>query len=500
MKEEYKIFAGLEEFQSVREQFAELMNYIQSPEALQKEHGEIEDKLWEGGMELLRLMLQGHVDYRSTKEIKQEGIQGSDRVARTHCRKGRSRQLMSLFGEVQVQRMVYSARGKSSLFPLDADLNLGTDKYSHGLKRRIAEEMAKGSFDEAVLAVEKATGGKIPKRQAEEMSVRISQDFEEFYARRMEAGIESTEDLLIISLDGKGIVMRHEDLREQTRKAAERASRKRKARLSKGEKRNRKRMATVAAVYTVGRYYRSPEEIMGDEERPKRPRIRNKRIWASVERDLALVTEEAFQEAQRRDPEHQRQWVVLVDGHEDQLDHIRACIRRYDVDVTLVIDFIHVLEYLWKAAYCFHKDGSEEAEQWVLERALHILKGKVSDVAAGMRRSATLQKLPADKRKAVDKCADYLLKYRDMAGYDTCLEEGLPIATGVIEGACRHLVKDRLDITGARWRLASAEAILKLRALRSSGDFDTYWEFHKATELKRNHTAMYESLPLKEAA
>ncbi len=207
-----------------------------------------------------------------------------------------------------------------------------------------------------------------------------------------------------------------------------------------------------------------------------------------------------FQEAQRRDPEHRRQWVVLVDGHQDQLDRIRACIRRYKVDVTLVIDFIHVLEYLWKAAYCFHKDGSEQAEQWVLKRALHILKGKVSDVAAGMRRSATLRELPADKRKAVDKCADYLLKYRDMACYDRCLEKGLPIATGVIEGACRHLIKDRLDITGARWRLAGAEAILKLRALRSSGDFEAYWEFHKAKELERNHIAMYESLPLKVAA
>ena len=500
MKEAYKIVAGLEEFQSVREQFADLMNYIQSSEALQKEHGEIEDKLWEGGMELLRLMLQGHVDYRSGKEIKQEGIQGSDRVIRTHCRKGRTRHLMSIFGEVQIPRMVYSARGNSSLFPLDAELNLGPDKYSHGLQRRIAEEVAKGSFEEAVLAVEKATGGKVPKRQAEKVSVRISKDFEAFYAGRMEVDHESTEDLLVISLDGKGIVMRHEDLREQTRKAAERANGKSKARLGKGEKRNRKRMATVAAVYTVKRYYRSAEEIMGDEERPKRPKIRNKRIWASVERDLASVIQEAFQEAQRRDPEHRRQWVVLVDGHQDQLDRIRACIRRYKGDVTLVIDFIHVLEYLWKAAYCFHKDGSEQAEQWVLKRALHILKGKVSDVAAGMRRSATLRELPADKRKAVDKCADYLLKYRDMACYDRCLEKGLPIATGVIEGACRHLIKDRLDITGARWRLAGAEAILKLRALRSSGDFEAYWEFHKAKELERNHIAMYESLPLKVAA
>jgi len=72
------------------------------------------------------------------------------------------------------------------------------------------------------------------------------------------------------------------------------------------------------------------------------------------------------------------------------------------------------------------------------------------------------------------------------------LNLGLPIATGVIEGACRHLVKDRMDITGAQWRLSSAEAVMRLRALRSSNDFDAYWEFHEFCEHKRNHQALYQ--------
>lgn len=162
--------------------------------------------------------------------------------------------------------------------------------------------------------------------------------------------------------------------------------------------------------------------------------------------------------------------------------------------------FIHVLEYVWKAAYCFHDNGSEEAEQWVKERALRILQGKASDVAAGMRRSATLRKMNTDERKAVDKCADYLLGYPGMLHYDEFLTKGWPIATGVIEGACRHLIKDRMDITGARWSLQGAEAILKLRSLQSSGDFDGYWAFHKTKSFERNHESRYINCEQKTAA
>jgi hypothetical protein len=295
--------------------------------------------------------------------------------------------------------------------------------------------------------------------------------------------------------------MRFEGLREATRKAAERSRHKLKTRLSRGEKKNRKRMATVAAVYSVAAQPRTAEAVMGLEaQSTPRPRARNKRVWASVERDPAVVTEELFAEAQRRDPEQRRPWVMLVDGHKDQLKHIRTCIARYGVSVTLILDFIHVLEYLWKAAYAFCAPGTEEAEAWVQERALEVLQGRARHVAGGMRRSATLRGLSPEERAAVDDGADYLLAYRDMLRYDVYLAQGLPIATGVIEGACRHLVKDRMDLTGARWGLQRAEAVLKLRSLQSSGDADAYWDFYKTRALDRNHASRYETFPLQEAA
>jgi len=180
-----------------------------------------------------------------------------------------------------------------------------------------------------------------------------------------------------------------------------------------------------------------------------------------------------------------------VDGDRHQIARVQAAARQARVQVTLVVDFIHVLEYLWKAAWCFFDKGDRAAEDWVTQRAGWILAGKSSDVAGGIRRAATLRNLEPGDRKGVDACADYLIAKRTMLHYQEYLAQGFPIATGVIEGACRHLIQDRMDITGARWGLDGAEAILRLRSLRSSGDLDAYWRFHLAQEQKRNHLDHY---------
>lgn len=157
----------------------------------------------------------------------------------------------------------------------------------------------------------------------------------------------------------------------------------------------------------------------------------------------AAVILDMFQEARRRDPEMKRPWAILVGGGMAQLDRVLGLIRQYRPDVALILDFIHVLECLWKAAYGFHAVGSLEAEKWVAERARKILQGEASEVARGLRQSAILHQLSSDNCKAVDKCTGCLTKYVPMFEYDQYRSEGLPIATGIIEGACRHLIKDR---------------------------------------------------------
>jgi hypothetical protein len=152
---------------------------------------------------------------------------------------------------------------------------------------------------------------------------------------------------------------------------------------------------------------------------------------------------------------------------------------------------MHVIEYLWDAGRAFHPEAGAELENWVRVRLLEILRGNAGHMAGGMRRSATLRRLACEDRKSVDACANYLLTYAPYLKYNHYLAQGFPIATGVIEGACRHLVKDRMEVTGARWSLSGAEAVLRLRALRSSNDFDEYWIFHESQEYERNHRALY---------
>ncbi len=221
------------------------------------------------------------------------------------------------------------------------------------------------------------------------------------------------------------------------------------------------------------------------------PEADRKWLTASVVADAASVVADLFDEAQRRDPDHEHTWVALVDGNNHQIERIKAEAQKRKVKVTIVIDVVHVLEYLWSAAWCFFKEGDPAAEAWVHEKALAILEGKAGIVAAAIRRKATRVGLANDKRERADRCADYLLNKRPYLDYPTALANGWPIATGVIEGACRHLVKDRMDITGARWGLAGAEAVLRLRAIRANGDFDQYWRYHLVQERHRNHASRY---------
>lgn len=477
------------------EQYTALIQRLQSSETKTMEHGEVEELLRVEGNELLRRLLQSHLDERYEAEPAQVNVVGADGVKRPHRRNHCQRQLATLFGEVVVSRLGYSSKeaGVSALYPGDGQLNLSPDQYSDGLRQRVATTAASVSFGETSQIIGETTGSTIGKRQCEELIVKVSEDFEDFYAQRAEESAEDSDDLLVITTDGKGIVMHSEDLREATANAAAKAAKEPKTRLSPGQKNQRKRMATVAAVYSVPRFERRPEQMLGaDAENLQRPIITNKRVWASVEQDAKTVIGSTFEEALRRDPKRVREWVVLVDGEARQLDYMKAAAKQAQVKVTIVIDFIHVLEYVWKAAYCFMSPGTVDAENWVRERALKVLEGKASDVAAGIRRSATLQKLSEKERENADKCADYLLKYREFLHYDSYLEKGYPIATGVIEGACRHLICDRMDITGARWRLDRAEAVLKIRAIKSSGDFAEYWKFYKVQEFKRNHVSKFQ--------
>ena len=441
----------------------------------------------------MRRLLDDHLALRALREQRLERVIGYEEFVRTLLDSGHERALETVFGTVRVERLAYRAPGVRNLHPADAALNLPVERHSHGLRKLAALEAARGSFQDASDAIDRSTGVRLGKRQIEELATLAAVDFEEFYETRRPAR-SKPGDLLVLSCDGKGIVMRPDALRAGTAARAVRAGPQPKVRLSREEQRNRRRMAEIGAVYDAKPAPRTAADILAshapeDQQPDPGPVATNKWLCASVVTDAAVVIARTFDEAEHRDPKHRRTWVALVDGNPHQIQRIKYEANKRGVKVTIVCDFVHVLQYLWNAASALYP--SLNVERWVHLQATRVLEGHATKVAGMIRRIATRAGLDPARRKPADDAATYLTTLAPCLDYPTALQSGWPIATGTVEGACRHLIKDRMDITGARWGLPGAEAILKLRALKANGDFDAYWRFHLTQEHHHVHEARY---------
>jgi len=486
--------AGGDAFAASRQGFESLIGFLDGADAAGLSHAELEEHLDVRGRDLLRCLLDDHLALRAVREPRLEQVTGDEGMVRRRVEKGHERALETVFGTVSVGRLAYRAPGVPNLHPADAALNLPAERHSHGLRKLCALESPRGSFDGAIDAIERQTGVRLGKRQVEELASLAAMDFEEFYEARRPAR-SKPGDLLVLSADGKGIVMRPDALRTRA-PARPRAGPAPKPRLSGEEQQNRKRMAEIGAVYDAKPAPRTPADILtsaapeGYQPAPG-PVARNKWLTASIVNAPAKVIKRVFDEAERRDPKHRRTWVALVDGANHQIERIKFEGRKRKVKVTIVIDLVHVLTYLWNAAGCLHPTDDQAAARWVHRQATRVLQGQARKVAGAIRRQATNARLDPSRRKLADEAATYLTNKAPYLDYPTALKQGWPIATGIVEGACRHLVKDRFDITGARWGLAGAEAILKLRAIIANGDFQEYWRFHLAQERHHIHEARY---------
>src|SRR2546426_1730387 len=492
-------------FHSAYEKFIAITDHLSTEMAGDKTHSEIEAYLETDGRELLRLLLQDHLDNQGSGRVG-NAVCGSDGVVRSHKRDHMETGYKSVFGAVRVARTGYSQRGVASLFPRDAQLNLPARGYSHRLQKRVAAKAARLSFEAVARDIETETSVRLGKAQVEQIVNGAAQDFDAFYVQPCPPQLQQSAQsklIQVLTFDGKGVVMRKEALREATRKKAEARAQQMPRGFARQEKSNRKRMATVASIYHIDRHHRSAQTVarqfaplrLVPTERQAAPKPVGKKLWASLQKPMKMVIETAFAEGLRRDPQQQAEWVVLVDGDPTQIDYIEKAAKAHGVSVVIILDIIHVLEYLWKAAKVLFDPEDPHAAQWVADQIEHLLQGQVSTIVNSLRRSSSLKSLRKNQRKPIDQCATYLANHTSYLNYPHYLVKGYPIATGVIEGACRYLVKDRMEITGARWGLEGGEAVLKLRALYINGDFDAYWDFHESQEYQRNHQAKFSQMP-----
>ena len=486
--------------------------------------GEVEQELRTSGRELIRAAMQAVMDAASAAEERRSGgVDGPDGVRRRRVEDGHARSVATVFGRIRVCRLAYRAPLAANVHPLDEVLDLPAGLYSPGLARLCAQESVRGSFTDAADAVEYATGVRIGTRQIIELTRAAAADATAFYADPgREVSAAAPDDALVITADGKGVPVRPEALRPGTAKLATKAKTSATDGSSSGGsggggKPHRKRMAELVCVYDLTPVPRTVEDLLpaligdddsaptgpdgdgdgdGDGEKPaavKAPTATGKWLTASLIEDIPTVIAAGFDEATRRDPTHTRDWVALVDGNTTQIEAITAQAAARGVDVTILVDYLHVAGYVWdaaKALFCTDTTaGMTLARTWVHERSRMILHGRALEVADRIRTRVRDSKLTTAQRKSALEAATYLTNKAPHLDYPTALARGWPIATGVIEGACRHLVQDRMDITGARWGLDTAQAVLTLRAIATTGDLARYWRYHQQQEHHRTYSA-----------
>ncbi len=497
-------------FDGLRRQAELMIIWGRSDDALGLAHDQLESRTLTWGFEAMRVFTEAHLALRAAREERRADVAGADGDARATAEDGQEHTRLMVYGPVRTSRIAYKKHRKPNLYPQDADLNwAAAHSFSAGVVQRVARASGIVPFGQAAAQVSAAGAIKIGKRQAEELATGAVIDFEAFYAARRPEPCPAGTGLLITA-DGSAFPVLPGALRPATARAA-------RARAAAaggwpddpGElRKSRKRSAELVGVADIPPAPRTAGDIIGalfgtrrpassgredgDAARARHgPKAKGKTLFASARHPIPQVIAEGFAEAQRRDPGHARPWFAVVDGNNAQLDAIAACAARYQVKVPVLIDLIHVVQYLWKAAGSFFYPGDPAARDWVRDQAAKILAGKARDVRAGIRRRATCYGYSAKEREGADACATYLENKKDYLDYPAFLAAGWPVASGLIEGAARWLIKDRMQVTGARWNLDGAEAVLKLRALIGNGDFDEYFAFHLEQEKQRNHDSRY---------
>ena len=467
-------------------QFSSMLSWA-AQEAGGLDHGEREKVIADSGRELQRRLLEATFTIDSAREDRVQQVTSAAGIRHGSVEAGHDRGVVSIFGPVRAVRLAYRNRREANLYPADARWALPDDPYSMGMRALAAYHLAAGGFGQAQEVIEARTGVRIGRAQLAGLAEDLAAWADDFYDERAldaAAGLPDT-DVVMMQADGKGIALRPEHRGSAGKTDAAHPG--------------IKKMAEIVAVADFTPAAREPEDIAAPQARRKAhpgPVARDKWVSASITSDIPAMIATAFDEADRRDPHRTRQRVFLVDGNKQQITAIDDCARDRGLKVPVLIDFIHVSGYLGKAAAALHPGDPVTAGQWADGQRLRVLHGRAKAVAATLASVAAKTRASSRTRHLdltdMDKAVTYLTNNRTHMRYDKALAAGWPIATGMIEGACRFVIEDRFGITGARWSPGGAEVILKLRAIVVNGDLDDYMSYYKTRYRNEKHLARYD--------
>lgn len=512
---------SFEGFDELRVAVAAMMTRVRAATAGGSSLADLEEAVHQELLTLGAAAVQDGLNAISVAEVRRRDVTGPEGASRPWADPGRTRTVVTLFGDVTFTRFAYRGPGLPDVFPADEALDLPAGpSYSRALEARTAYLEALLPHRQVRDLLEWETGVTIHTRQQREIAARAAADTATFAQTRTvpEPGEEpepnqvDTVDtdggdapvpagrVLVATFDGKGVIMRREALRtaEPPDPGTAHPGSGLPGQQQPRHRPGRKRLAELSCVYDVATAPRTAYDIIQEltrtpattkttEPGPPRPQARARWLSASLTATIDQVVADAFAQADRRDPAHASPWLVLVDGNKSQIDAATAQATTRGIHVPILIDLLHVLGYLADAAAGTFNPGAPAAQTWFLTQARAVLEGHADQVAAEIRERADRFRRTGTERKKVLAAATYLENHLDHLDYPTALAQGWPIATGVIEGACKDLVCGRMDASGARWGLDGAGHILDLRALVITDSFTEYWNHHLTAQHARQY-------------
>jgi hypothetical protein len=466
--------------QDIRQEFEMLLEFVTSDQAKEATADRIERSLFKLLLALGAKLLSLFFVMRS-ENCSREPIQDLDgqRLSYQHDTK---RTYFSIFGKVPLVRPYFYKKGVGGQNPLDAELGLGEDSYSD-LMREITEYLGVYNvFHKSGDILWRLLGLNLSTRVIEDNIAEDAVDVEAYYAQKPAPAPQEEAEILVVQADGKGVPIIYEDPAPSQP-----------VRLGKGQKRGRKKEAIVTTVYTIAPQPRTPQQVVDSffhrsqpkpKEKVARPKPQNKHIWATVDgKDAAL--DRLRPQVTAREGAHIQHRVALCDGCEALQTRLKDRFEAF----TLILDFIHADEYLWAVANSLLGENHPQRLDWMAAHTLQILSGQTAQVIAEFRQMVQAGQYSAGQQTQLTKTANYFERNLPYMDYPTYLKHGWPIASGVIEGACRHFVKDRCELSGMRWERTGVENLLRLRAVAENDDWDDYHHFRK----RQRHLRLYHS-------
>lgn len=437
------------------------------------EIGEVERRLLPMVMELGRTALAEFVAAKGTGYVGKEIVDGQD--TRFPYVRDSYRTYGSVFGAISVRRAYYHADGLPGVFPLDAELNMPERGYSYLLQELSSRLSVTMSYEDAQKIVTSLFPVKMPIRSLERIVGDVRREVRRFYEDESPPpDLCPDEVITVATVDKKGVVIR----KPHSRPAASGTV------SIDPDKPGKKKMATVISTYVTQRHIRTSDDVIGemtDSGSPgTKPKAEAKLTWGSLTDGTETTMARLQKAVEQRMPKH-NELVCVLDGERS----LWALVNAYFPTAFFVLDIFHVLEHLGKAALLFHDEGSPQARQFVTERLRMLLQGRAGRMIGGLKQMLTKCELSNAARYSLTKVIGYLERNRKHMRYEICLAKGYPIGSGVIEGACRNLINDRLELTGMSWTPQGAESVIRLRAVQINKDWDAFWKYRRMSERRR---------------